>query len=227
MRTVLRLSDHPRAAEAARRIRPQLEQDLSDAGLRLGDPIFIRAFKEEKALELHVLNRASGKYDLFRTYDVAGASGELGPKRAEGDLQVPEGFYHVPLGAMNPTSRHHLSFNIGYPNVYDRLHQRTGSLIMIHGSEVSLGCLAMTDPKIEEIFTMADAALRNSQEFFRVHLFPFRMTEARMAQAMGSPHEDFWNNLREGYEHFENFRVPPNVEVSGGRYTFEDESASR
>ena len=89
MRTVLRLSDHPRAAEAARRIRPQLEQDLSDAGLRLGDPIFIRAFKEEKALELHVLNRASGKYDLFRTYDVAGASGELGPKLAGVPLIIP------------------------------------------------------------------------------------------------------------------------------------------
>lgn len=221
VRTDLLLSDQPRAVEAAARVRPQLEKDLGEAGLRLGDPIFIRAFKEEKQVEVHVRNENSGKYELFRTYKVAAASGELGPKLAEGDGQVPEGFYHVPLGSMNPLSQFHLSFNIGFPNAYDQFHQRTGSLIMIHGNQVSLGCLAMTDPKIEEIFTMADAALRNGQPFFRVHIFPFRMTDERMAQSIGSPHEAFWKNLREGYDLFEKNHIPPNVEVKEGRYTFE------
>lgn len=220
VRTDLQLSDHPRAAEAAKRVRPQLEQDLGEAGLRLGDPIFIRAFKEENIVEIHVRNETTGKYDLFRTYKVAAASGILGPKLAEGDGQVPEGFYYVPPEAMNPQSQFHLSFNIGYPNAFDRFHQRTGSLIMLHGNQVSLGCLAMTDPKIEEIFTMADAALRNGQTFFRVHLFPFRMTDERMLKASGSPHEEFWKNLREGYDLFEKNRIPPEVEVTEGRYTF-------
>ena len=220
VRTDLQLSDHPRAAEAANRVRPQLEQDLGAAGLRLGDPIFLRAFKEENIVEVHVRNESSGKYDLFRTYKVAASSGTLGPKLAEGDGQVPEGFYYVPLGSMNPQSQFHLAFNIGYPNAFDRFHQRTGSLIMIHGNQVSLGCLAMTDPKIEEIFTMADAALRNGQPFFRIHLFPFRMTDERMEQASGSPHLEFWKNLREGHDLFEKNRVPPEVEVTEGRYTF-------
>lgn len=221
MRTDLSLSDHPRAAKAASRVRPKLERDLGTAGLRLGDPIFIRAFKEEKQVEVHVRNKTTGKYDLFRHYKIAAASGDLGPKMAEGDGQVPEGFYHVPLGSMNPLSQFHLSFNIGYPNAYDRFYQRTGSLIMIHGSQVSLGCLAMTDPKIEEIFTLADAALRNGQPFFRVHIFPFRMTDERITHATGNPHEEFWKNLREGYDLFEKNRIPPNVEVKEGRYTFE------
>jgi Uncharacterized protein conserved in bacteria len=221
MRTDLVLSDEPRPAEAASRVRPQLDRDLGEAGLRLGDPIFIRAFKEENQVEIHVRNEISGKYDLFRTYKVAAASGTLGPKMSEGDGQVPEGFYHVPPGAMNPLSQFHLSFNIGFPNAYDQFHQRTGSLIMIHGNQVSLGCLAMTDPKIEEIYTLADAALRNGQAFFRVHIFPFRMTDERMARASGSPHEEFWKNLREGYALFEKNHIPPNVEVKDGRYIFE------
>lgn len=220
----VKLSSHPRVAAAAARVRPPLERDLSEKGLHLGDPIFLRAFKEERVLELFVRNRETGKYDLFRTYPIAGQSGTLGPKLAEGDGQVPEGFYFVSAKSMNPNSKFHLSFNIGYPNAYDTFHKRTGSHIMIHGSTVSIGCLAMTDEKIEEIFTLADACLRNSRELFRVHLFPFRMTSERMASAAGGPHESFWNNLKEGYDRFESDRIPPDVSVSGGNYVFKTEA---
>lgn len=207
-----------RAAAAAANVRPALERDLTAAGLRLGDPVFIRTFKEEKLLELFVRNRASGKFDLFRTYPIAAASGGPGPKLMEGDGQVPEGFYHVPPAAMKPDSRYHLAFNIGYPNEFDRAHQRTGSAIMVHGNNVSIGCLAMTDAKIGEIYTLCAAAHQAGQAYFRVHLFPFRMTAARLEKAAGNPNHAFWKNLAEGHDHFEKNHNPPDVTVRDGRY---------
>ena len=209
-----------RATAAAANVRPTLERDLTAVGLKFGDPVFIRAFKEEDRFELFVRNRATGKFDLFRTYPIAAASGSLGPKLVEGDSQVPEGFYFVPPEAMKPDSQFHLSFNIGYPNEYDRAHQRTGTVIMIHGNHVSIGCLAMTDEKIEEIYTLCAAAHAGGQSSFRVHIFPFRMTEERMLKAVGDPNEAFWNNLKEGYDLFERNHVPPEVSVVDGRYQF-------
>ncbi len=209
-----------RAAKAAESVRPGLERDLAAKGLRFGDPVFIRAFKEEKLLEFFVRNRKTKKFDLFRTYEIAGASGVLGPKLAEGDLQVPEGFYFVPPAAMNPDSQLHLAFNIGFPNEFDLAHQRTGSFIMIHGSCRSIGCLAMTDPIIDEIYTLCDAAHNGGQPFFRVNFFPFRMTAKRMQAAAGNPNEDFWKNLKEGYDEFEKSQIPPEVSTAGGRYQF-------
>ena len=214
--------NHPRAKAAADRVRPGLERDLAAAGLKFGSPVFIRAFKEERQLELFVQDSESGEFKLFRTYPVAASSGTLGPKLAEGDGQVPEGFYFVPPSMMRPDSRYHLAFNIGFPNAYDRAHKRTGSFIMIHGNDVSIGCLAMTDAKIEEIFTLGAAAHAKGQPFFRVHVFPFRMTESRMEQAAGSKWEDFWQNLKQGYDSFEKTGKPPNAEVSNGRYQFEN-----
>ena len=213
-------SPHPRAAAAASRVQPALVRDLKAAGLEFGAPVFLRAFKEERLLELFLQNRETGKFTLFRSYPVAAASGTLGPKLAEGDGQVPEGFYHVPPSAMKPDSRYHLAFNIGYPNAFDRALHRTGSHIMIHGNRVSIGCLAMTDSKIEEIYTLCAAAHAGGQKFFRVHIFPFRMTEVRMKQAAGSEWEEFWENLKQGYDWFENHRVPPDASVNGGTYRF-------
>lgn len=197
---------HPRAAAAEARVRPALERDLQQAGLKFGDSVFLRAFKEERQLELFVRNRSSGKFQLFRTYPIAAASGKLGPKLAEGDGQVPEGFYTVPPSAMKPDSQFHLAFNIGYPNAYDRAHGRSGSLIMVHGNRVSAGCLAMTDAKIEEIHTLCAAAHAGGQPFFRVHIFPFRMTDQRLKQAAGSQWIGFWNHLKQGYDGFEKDR---------------------
>lgn len=209
-----------RAKAAAARVRPGLERDLAAKGLHFGDPVFLRAFKEEKQLELWVRRRESGKFELFRTWPIAAQSGKPGPKLAEGDGQVPEGFYFVTPSAMKPDSAYHLAFNIGYPNAYDRHHGRTGSLIMIHGNCVSIGCLAMTDEKIEEIYTLCDAALAGGQKFFRVHVFPFRMTAARMAREKDSRWWDFWNEIRRGYELFEQTRIPPEATVKHGKYHF-------
>lgn len=209
-----------RAKSAAARVRPALERDLAAKGLHFGDPVFLRAFKEENLLELWVLKRETKKYELFLTWDIAAQSGKPGPKLAEGDLQVPEGFYFVPPAGMKPDSVFHLAFNIGYPNAYDRHHGRTGTFIMIHGNRISIGCLAMTDEKIEEIYTLCDAAHAGGQKFFRVHFFPFRMTSERMEQAKDSEWFDFWTNLKEGHDHFERTGIPPEVTVEDGRYRF-------
>ena len=212
-----------RAAKAAENVRPALERDLSAVHLKFGDPVFIRAFKEERQLELFVLNRTTKKFDLSRTYPIAAMSGNLGPKLVEGDSQAPEGFYHVPPEAMNPGSQFHLSFDIGYPNDFDRALGRTGTFIMVHGNRVSIGCLAMTDEKIEEIYTLCDAAHNNGQAFFRVHIFPFRMTGEKMSTIAGDPNESFWKNLKEGYDFFETNKVPPNTNTKDGNYVFSAE----
>jgi murein L,D-transpeptidase YafK len=213
---------HPRAraAAAAARVRPALEHDLKAAGLQFGSPVLIRAFKEELILELFALNLKTQSFQLFRSYPIAASSGSLGPKLLEGDGQVPEGFYQVPPSAMKPDSRYHLAFNVGYPNAYDRALGRTGSWIMIHGNRVSIGCLAMTDEKIEEIYTMCAAAQGAGQAAFEVQVYPFRMTGERMAKARGSAWEGFWSNLKEGYDHFEKTGKPARVSVRGGRYQF-------
>ena len=209
-----------RADAAATNTRPGLVRDLTAVGLKLGDPIFIRVFKDEALLEMFIRNRATEKYQLFRSYPVAAASGTLGPKLAEGDGQVPEGFYHVPPSAMNPASQYHLAFNIGYPNEYDCIHRRTGSAIMVHGNRVSIGCLAMTDAKIEEIYTLAAAAHQGGQAFFRIHIFPFRMTAERIEADPMLGNKEFWQNLKQGYDCFEASHVPPEVKVMAGSYRF-------
>jgi murein L,D-transpeptidase YafK len=145
-------------------------------------------------------------------------SGKLGPKLKEGDLQAPEGFYEVGKKQLNPMSRFHLSFNVGYPNAYDRYHGRTGSLIMVHGSNVSIGCFAMTDPVIEEIYLLVEAALKGGQEAVKVQVFPFRMTPEKMSAVEGE-WAGFWRDeLWPGYERFERTGVPPEVGVREGRY---------
>ena len=207
-----------RSDAAAKRVRPSLEAALCARGLHWGAPVFIRIFKEEKQLELWV---DDGKqFKLFKTWPICKFSGELGPKLKEGDGQAPEGFYFVPRARMNPYSRFHLSFNLGYPNTYDHACSRMGSALMVHGNCVSIGCYAMTDARIEEIYSLCDAALMNGQRFLRVHCFPFRMTEAKMKKHQRSKWIKEWQNLKAGYDWFEKTKRPPNVEVRGKRYTF-------
>ncbi|MEO1855799.1 MAG: murein L,D-transpeptidase family protein [Rubritalea sp.] len=214
---------HKRAAAAAERVTPALVLALHEKKLSIGSPVFIRIFKETNELELWVESTDSKKFKLFRSYTIAGMSGHLGPKLAEGDLQAPEGFYAVSRRLMNPQSRYHLAFNIGYPNTYDRAHNYTGSAIMVHGSTCSIGCFAMTNEKIEEIYTLCDAALNNGQAFFRVHSFPFRLTDEKLATVNQQKWHAFWKELQPGYLHFENHQRPPNVTVNADRYVFENE----
>ena len=210
-----------RSREAISRVKPKLKEELIKTDIQYGSPIYIRIFKEEKELEMWVKKERS--FILFRKYSICTYGyGTLGPKTKEGDGQAPEGFYYVTAERLNPVSNFHLSFDIGYPNKYDRSYKRTGSTLMVHGDCVSIGCYAMTDKQIEEIYALADAALRNGQSFFRVHIFPFRMTMKNMEKYKKSKWYSFWKNLKEGYDFFENNdNIPPNVEVKNKRYVFE------
>jgi murein L,D-transpeptidase YafK len=204
--------------EAYQRLAPLLDQEMQQKGLRLGQPIFIRIFKEENELEVWVKKELV--YELFETYSICKYSGNLGPKLKEGDEQSPEGFYTVSVTALNPWSNFHLSFNLGYPNEYDRLHNRTGGALMVHGKCASVGCFAMNDFRIEEIYTIIDAALSNGQEEFSVHIFPFRMSWDKMAKNGESPWVPFWENLKLGYDYFQGHRNPPMVTVEEKQYAF-------
>ena len=184
----------------------------------MGSPVFIRIFKEESQLELWV--QGESRFELFRTYAICAWSGELGPKLAEGDGQSPEGFYYVNSARMNALSTFHLSFNLGFPNAYDRAHERTGSFLMVHGDCVSIGCYAMTDPAIEQIWALADAALRGGQSFFRVHVFPFRMTTEKLAAHSDSDWHGFWTELKQGHDLFESTGWPPNTTVRRQSHVF-------
>ena len=211
-----------RIEEVRSHVTPRISRDLARKELALGNAAFIRIFKEENELELWMQAKQASPYQLYAAWKVAARSGKLGPKLKEGDRQAPEGFYSVAKPQLNPNSDYHLAFNIGYPNVYDRAHQRTGSLIMVHGSNVSIGCFAMTDPVIEEIYLIVEAALNHGQERVPVHVFPFRMTEERMSKARTSKDEwlGFWENLKEGYDLFESQKMPPVVAVEPGKYSF-------
>jgi murein L,D-transpeptidase YafK len=186
-----------------------LDQRLARAGFKPGDPVFIRILKRESVLELF-MNDGSG-FRLFRSYPICTWSGTLGPKKKEGDYQSPEGFYRVTAAAMNPNSNYHLSFNLGFPNAYDRAHGRTGSFLMVHGACASVGCYAMTDPLIDEIYGLVDAAHRAGQREVAVHALPFRLTDAALAAEQNDEAHRFWTNLADGDRLFERERMPPRV----------------
>jgi murein L,D-transpeptidase YafK len=199
--------------------RTALMADLRLAGFSLGDAAHIRIFKRERRLEVWLQNRA-GRFSRFRDYDICNYSGELGPKLREGDLQAPEGFYRVGLKQLNPNSRHHLAFNLGFPNEYDRAHGRTGSALMIHGGCSSVGCYAMTDEKVDEIYAIVEAALLAGQEAVDIHAFPFVLSQDAFEGLADQRWARFWGNLKEGHDLFEASHVPPKVGISNGDYCF-------
>jgi murein L,D-transpeptidase YafK len=193
-----------------------VERQLAAKGLQLGSPIFLRVFKQSKQIEVWL--RQGDKFELFKTYPICTYSGGLGPKLREGDLQSPEGFYTVSWGQLNPSSRFHLSFDIGYPNDVDRANKRTGSLIMVHGRCISQGCLAMGNLQIEEIYLLAHQAFLNGQQAFNIHIFPFRMTKENLAEHKNSRWASFWENLKEGYDAFERGHRVPFIVADNGHY---------
>lgn len=197
-----------------------LTERLKAYGLQRGDQVLIRIFKEESMLELWMKPQDAKEFRHFANYPICNFSGNLGPKIYEGDLQSPEGFYRVYRSSLNPNSRFYKSFNLGYPNSFDRALGRTGSYLMVHGKCDSIGCYAMTDPQIEEIYSLVEMALKNGQDYVEVQAYPFKLTEDRLDQEKKSPHYAFWRNLQEGYDQFEAQSSPLNYSVAYGRYLF-------
>lgn len=197
---------------------------MSEKGMEPAAPILMRSFKKESEIEIWKLG-SNGKYDLLKTYPMCRWSGQLGPKMREGDRQAPEGFYDVTAAAMNPNSSLFLSFNIGYPNAFDRAHARTGSHLMVHGACSSQGCFAMTDEAISEVYAIAREAFAAGQRSFQFQSYPFRMTAANLAKHRGDDHLAFWTNLKEGSDIFEVSGQQPAWRVANRRYAFESDPA--
>jgi len=202
---------------------PKTLAEIEQKNMLKETPILVRIYKEEAELEVWKQTR-EGRYALLKTYPICRWSGELGPKIKEGDRQAPEGFYTVTPGQMNPNSSYYLSFNMGYPNAYDRSLGRTGSELMVHGDCSSRGCYSMTDEQIGEIYALARESFFGGQKAFQVQAFPFRMTPVNMARHRANPNMRFWKMLKQGYDHFEVTRLAPKVNVCEKRYVFNAEA---
>ncbi|MCC3152912.1 hypothetical protein Q3A66_07885 [Hymenobacter sp. BT770] len=170
--------------------------------------IFFRLIKTHRELEVWARNQGTGPFELLHCYPLAATSGSLGPKRRAGDYQVPEGFYEI--DRFNPKSNYHLSLGLNYPNAADRAlgEPEPGGDIFIHGGEVTVGCLPITDAGIEEVYLLAIMARAAGQAVIPVHIFPFAMTEIELARHLASPHQAFWRRLMPGYAYFEKHHEP-------------------
>jgi murein L,D-transpeptidase YafK len=182
-------------------------------------PILIRIYKEESTLEVWKQDR-TGKFTLLNAYPICKFSGNLGPKIMQGDHQAPEGFYDITPDQMNPNSSEYLAFNTGFPNALDRSLGRTGSFLMVHGGCRSVGCYAMTDYAMEEIYGLVEEAFEGGQEKVQLEAFPFRMTAQNLASHAGDPNTPFWEMLKTGSDAFFAAGRPPTVAVCDQRYVF-------
>jgi murein L,D-transpeptidase YafK len=210
-------------ARAMAPLSPEMISLLEQKSMPKESPILIRVFKEEAELEVWKQD-AAGQYALLKTYPICRWSGALGPKIREGDRQAPEGFYAITPGQMNPSSSYYLSFNIGFPNAYDRANGRTGAFLMVHGDCSSAGCYAMTDEQMGEIYALGREAFLGGQKDFQVQAYPFHMTALNMARHRNNPAMPFWRMIKQGNDIFETTRQEPKVGVCGKHYVFEAET---
>ncbi|HTQ10240.1 MAG TPA: murein L,D-transpeptidase family protein, partial [Fimbriimonadaceae bacterium] len=182
-------------------------------------PVLIRTYKKESELEIWKMN-SEGRYALLKTYPMCRWSGQLGPKKREGDMQVPEGFYAITPGQMNPNSHYYLAFNVGYPNAYDRAYGRAGGNVMVHGVCSSAGCFSMTDDQVADIYAVARDAFRGGQREIQLQSFPFRMTAENMAKYRLDPNVAFWKEIKKGADYFEVTKTETPVLVCNKHYVF-------
>jgi murein L,D-transpeptidase YafK len=184
--------------------------------------LYIQAFKKEGKLHVYARDNNSDKYKLLKEYDFCYLSGSLGPKRKQGDLQVPEGFYYI--DRFNPSSNFHLSLGINYPNKSDKIlgNKNPGGDIFIHGDCVSIGCIPITDDKIKELYVMAVEAKAKGQEKIPVHIFPFIMNGDGWRIGAEKSLLPFWESLQPAYTQFISTKKLPVVSIDNlGNYRIE------
>ncbi len=206
--------------KATRELPPALLSLLAQKKMPKLSPILIRIFKEESELEVWK-QTVAGRFELLKIYPVCRWSGEPGPKLHEGDYQAPEGFYAVTPKLMNPNSSYYLAINMGFPNAFDAANDRDGSFLMVHGNCASIGCYAMTDAQIAEIYALARDAFLGGTPAFQVQAYPFRMTPENLARHRTNPNMPFWQMLKIGNDHFEATHLAPRVDVCDRRYVFD------
>lgn len=217
---------NPRVRVAQREKEDLLRHEFQAKGLPYPPrEIVMRAFKQEGVFELWVRSEASQPFVLLKEYRICASSGGPGPKRIEGDHQVPEGFYWVE--SFNPASQFYLSLRVNYPNASDRIlsnRRRPGGDIYIHGNCVTLGCITLTDEGIKEVYWLTVEARAAGQRQIPIHILPARLDDAGLRRLRESVKPDpilwaFWLNLKEGFDHFERHKNLPHIRVSSdGRY---------
>jgi murein L,D-transpeptidase YafK len=219
----------PRSGDAWRRKEDTLQKQFSAKGLSWpARYVYIRSFKYDSQLEVWVKNEVKEQYKLFKSYRVCAMAGTLGPKRMEGDYQVPEGFYYI--NEFNPKSIYHLSLGLNYPNASDQILSdslRPGGAIYIHGSCVTVGCIPVTDTQIEEIYILAAHAKNSGQDYIPVHIFPIRYSNKKSVDYLAQLAKNdnnlkiFSERLESVYDHFEITRQLPVIMTNkGGDYVF-------
>ena len=209
----------PKTAVKTGTVRTATLNQMKTLNMDRAAPILIRIYKQESTLEVWKQDR-SGKFALLNSYPICNFSGSLGPKLTEGDHQAPEGFYDITPDQMNPNSHEYLAFNTGFPNTFDRSLGRTGSFLMVHGGCRSVGCYAMTDYAMEEIYGLVGEAFKGGQEKVQLQAFPFRMTAQNLAGHAGDPNMPFWEMLKAGNDAFLATERPPRVAVCDRQYVF-------
>ncbi len=182
--------------------------------------IYIRSFKYDSQLEVWVKNELKDQFQLFKTYKVCALAGTLGPKRMEGDYQVPEGFYSI--NEFNPKSSYYLSLGINYPNLSDRVLSdslRPGSGIYIHGSCVTVGCIPIRDEQIDELYILAAYAKDQGQDFIPVHIFPIRFNVERSVKFLDNLTKDdpvlkkFADKMEDAFDYFDKYKQLPVIMI--------------
>src|SRR5258707_1296615 len=166
-------------AKATKELPPALLSLLRQKKMPKHSPILVRIFKEEAELEVWKQD-TTGHFQLLKIFPICRWSGDLGPKLHQGDRQAPEGFYTVTPDLMNPNSNYYLAINTGFPNSFDKANNPGGSLLMIHGDCSSIGCYAMTDEQISQIYSLSRDSLLGRRSF-QVQAYPFRLTPATLA----------------------------------------------
>ncbi len=201
-----------------------LQKEIRAKGIGEKYGLLLRVFKQEKKLEAWIKNNNQQSYTLLKTYDICASSGTLGPKRKEGDGQVPEGFYTIDL--FNPNSNYYLSLRVSYPNSSDKIlsyKKYPGGAIMIHGNCVTIGCIPITDDKIKELYILALEA-RNNGSTLPVHIYPCYLSDANLQsleQNYSSSLLAFWKNLQPVYDYFLKNKCSPTIKVAkDGKYYF-------
>lgn len=221
---------YPRPQNALMRKQDLLQKQFQEKGLEWpARYIYIRSFKYDGQLEVWVKNDRKEPYKLFNTYKVCALAGTLGPKRMQGDFQVPEGFYYI--NEFNPNSNYYLSLGINYPNPSDRVLSdplRPGGDIYIHGSCVTVGCIPVTDPQMEDLYVLAAHAKNLGQDFIPVHIFPIHYNTKKSQEYLNNLTKGdaklkrFAENLEQVYDHFEITRqLPVILTDTSGEYVFQ------
>ena len=199
-----------------------LKKSIQQAGYGTDFSMLINAYKAEGKLEVWLKAKSDKQYSCFKTYDFCAHSGTLGPKVIEGDGQTPEGFYYI--NVFNPMSSFHLSLGVNYPNSVDSARtgadRKTGGDIYIHGNCVTVGCIPLTDDKIDEVYILAVEARNSGQDKIPVNIYPFKMTNANIQKysAQFPAQLSFWKSLQPGYLAFEKHRNMADVKEVKGKY---------